>query len=131
VALVAHVRALAPPPSAAAGGAAAVDALAALEAALTQLRDDYADEYALYGLGALAVAAVAPYVRARMAAWDPLRAPEQDMALFEGWRHLLQTTSDKYASGWARTCERACEGASVCKCVFVCLSVCMCVCVCV
>jgi len=59
----------------------------------TQLQRNYHEEYELYGLGALAVAAVAPIVKRRLADWRPLEEPARDYELFRSWRDLLQTGS--------------------------------------
>ena len=59
----------------------------------TRLQREYREEYELYGLGALAVAVVAPVVRSRLADWRPLEEPARDVELFRAWRALLQTGS--------------------------------------
>ena len=65
----------------------------AFQATFARLQRDYREEYELYGLGALAVAVVAPVVRARLADWAPLAEPTRDLDLFRAWRALLQTGS--------------------------------------
>ena len=63
----------------------------AFQATFSRLQRDYREEYQLYGLGALAVAVVAPVVKARLADWAPLAEPTRDLDLFRAWRTLLQT----------------------------------------
>ena len=56
---------------------------------LQQLQGEFGKEYEVYELGSFALALVLPLMKARLADWDPLRAPLEHLGDFEAWRQLM------------------------------------------
>lgn len=54
------------------------------------IRDQYPQEYRLYGLSSLAVAVAFPRIKTLLQNWDMLSFPTLHSKVFESWRHLLK-----------------------------------------
>ena len=54
------------------------------------IRDQYPQEYRLYGLSSLAVAVAFPRIKTLLQNWDMLTFPTLHSKVFESWRHLLK-----------------------------------------
>ena len=54
------------------------------------IRDQYPQEYRLYGLSSLAVAVAFPRIKTLLQHWDMLTFPTLHSKVFESWRHLLK-----------------------------------------
>ncbi|KAJ2942995.1 hypothetical protein O0L34_g15185 [Tuta absoluta] len=63
---------------------------------LHDLKESYPLEYEMFGLNTIAGNIVSPLLSALMAAWDPLAAPSDPVAVFKKWRLLL--TEEAYNS---------------------------------
>lgn len=60
------------------------------EELLVSIRDQYPQEYRLYGLSSLAVAVAFPRIKTLLQNWDMLTFPTLHSKVFESWRHLLK-----------------------------------------
>jgi tuftelin-interacting protein 11 len=66
-------------------------------AAFAELRAQLAEDYVMYGLPAVALAAALPALAAALAGWAPLAAPAAPAAAFAAWRPLLQGGASRHA----------------------------------
>ena len=60
------------------------------EELLVSIRDQYPQEYRLYGLSSLAVAVAFPRIKTLLQNWDMLAFPTLHCKVFESWRNLLK-----------------------------------------
>lgn len=61
----------------------------------TKLQQEHQEEYQLYGLDELVVAALAPIMKKMLASWEPLQDPTFGADAFRQWKKLLMTPTQR------------------------------------
>lgn len=60
-----------------------------------KLVDQYANEFELYRLDEVVVAAIAPTLRRLVSSWNPLEDPTGFLSVFRDWRRALKISADE------------------------------------